>query len=187
MAANIKPGWVTTVAITAMVLSGFGVLGGLQESLTPLMLDAQRADYEMVIEEFNKISEDAEMQLSPADQQFIGMIELFTGFIEKILNMPDWYLNWLILSGIISMCLHSFYLLAAIGLMQLKPAAPRYLAIALLLSIAFAITRAAIAVQALGNMAMLMMMFTLIVMIVEIVLLFVLLTKDKSSFKQFEA
>jgi len=187
MDTNLKPAWVTVVAITAIVLSGFGVLGGLQESLTPFMLEAQRAEYEMVIEEFNKSSEADEQQLSQEEQQVASVIKSFTGFIERILNMPDWYLNWLILSGIISMCLHSFYLLAAIGLIQLKPAAPRYLSIALLLSIAFAITRATIAVQALGNMAMLMMMFTLIAMIVEIVLLFVLLTKDKSAFKQFEA
>jgi len=101
--------------------------------------------------------------------------------------MPEWYLNWLVLSGIISILIHGFYLFASIWLMQLKPYAPRYLAIALPLSIAFALVRTTIAVQALDSMALLLMGGTLIAMSVEVVLLLVLITKDKSAFKQFEA
>lgn len=186
MDTNKKPGWVTAVGIIAIVLSGFGVMGGIQESLTPIMLDAQRAEYETIIEEFTQITTENE-NLSQEDQQIIEMIKSFTKFFEKILNMPEWYLNWLVVSGIISMLVHGFYLFAAIWLLQLKPYAPRYLAIALPLSIAFAITRTTIAVQALDSMAMLMMGGTLIAMSVEVILLLVLLTKDKSAFKQFEA
>ena len=187
MNTNVKPGWVTAVGIIAIVLSGFGVLGGLQESLTPVMIDAQRAEYEMIIEEFNSMTAEGEQQLSPEDQQIIDMMSSFAEFFEKILNMPEWYLNWLIVSGIISMLIHGFYLFAAIGLMQLKPHAPRFLATALPLSIALAITRTTIAVQALGGMAFFMMGGTLIALLIEVVLLIVLLTKDKSVFKQFEA
>ena len=187
MEPNRKPGWVTAVAIFAIVLSGFGVMGGIQESLTPIMLEAQRADYEMIIEELNNLSADGEQNLSPEDQQVIEMFQTFAGFIEKILNMPEWYLNWLVLSGIISMLIHGFYLFAAISFMQLKPFAPRYLAIALPLSITFAIIRTTVAVEALGNMALLMMGGTLIAITIEVVLFFVLLKKDKSVFKQFEA
>jgi len=182
-----KPGWVTAVAIIAIVLSGFGVMGGIQESLTPIMLDAQRAEYEMIIEEFNKLTPENDQYISEEDKQIFEFIQSFARFFEKILNMPEWYLNWLILSGIISMLVHGFYLFAAIWLMQLKPHAPRYLAIALPLSIAFALTRTYIAVQALDNMALLMMGGTLIAMSIEVILLLVLLTKDKSVFKQFEA
>ena len=187
MDSNKKPGWVTAVAIIGIVLSGFGVMGGIQESLTPIMLEAQRAEYEAVIEEFNNITVDNGEYVSEEDQQIIEMIQSFTKFFEKILNMPEWYLNWLVISGIISMLVHGFYLFAAIWLMQLKPYAPRFLAVALPLSIAFAITRTTIAVQALDNMALLMMGGTLIAMVVEIILLIVLLVKDKSAFKQFEA
>ncbi len=182
-----KPGWVTAVGIIAIVLSGFGVMGGFQESLTPIMLEAQRAEYEMIIEEFNQLTEENGQHLSPEDQQVNDIIQTFTQFLENILNMPEWFLNWLILSGIISMLIHGFYLFAAIWLMQLKPYAPRYLAIALPLSIAFAITRTIIAVQALDTLALLMMGGTLFAMTVEVILFIVLLSKDKSAFKQFEA
>ncbi len=198
MDTKIKPGWVTAVAIIAMVLSGFGVMGGLQEALTPIMLDAQRTDYELMIEELNNIA--AEIETTEAEQntdieqipgseaqQISNMFKSIAGLLEKILNMPEWYLNWLVLSGIISMLIHGFYLFASIWLMQLKPYAPRYLAIALPLSIAFALVRTTIAVQALDTIALLLMAGTLIAMSVEVVLLLVLMTKDKSAFKQFEA
>ncbi|VAW91784.1 hypothetical protein MNBD_GAMMA21-2790 [hydrothermal vent metagenome] len=194
-----KPGWVTAVAIIAIVLSGFGVMGGIQEALTPFMLDAQRADYELMIEELNNIAVEVEQSNNveqntdikqipgPEQQQVVDMFKSFAGLLEKILNMPEWYLNWLVLSGIISILIHGFYLFASIWLMQLKPYAPRYLAIALPLSIAFALVRTTIAVQALDSMALLLMGGTLIAMSVEVVLLLVLITKDKSAFKQFEA
>ena len=198
MDTKIKPGWVTAVAIIAMVLSGFGVMGGLQEALTPIMLDAQRTDYELMIEELNNIA--AEIETTEAEQntdieqipgseaqQISNMFKSIARLLEKILNMPEWYLNWLVLSGIISMLIHGFYLFASIWLMQLKPYAPRYLAIALPLSIAFALVRTTIAVQALDTIALLLMAGTLIAMSVEVVLLLVLMTKDKSAFKQFEA
>lgn len=194
-----KPGWVTAVAIIAIVLSGFGVMGGIQEALTPFMLDAQRADYELMIEELNNIAAEVEQNSGvekntdikqipgPEQQQVSDMFKSFAGLLEKILNMPEWYLSWLVLSGIISILIHGFYLFASIWLMQLKPYAPRYLAIALPLSIAFALVRTTIAVQALDSMALLLMGGTLIAMLVEVVLLLVLITKDKSAFKQFEA
>ncbi len=187
MDTNRKPGWVTAVAIIAIVLSGFGVMGGIQEALTPFMLDAQRADYEIMIEELNNIATESEQNLGPEEQQVTEMFKSFAGFLEKILDMPEWYLNWLILSGIISIFIHGFYLFAAIWLMQLKPYAPRFLAIALPLSIGFAITRITIAVQALDSMAMLMMAGTLVATSVEVILFIILLSKDKSAFRQFEA
>ena len=175
------PGWVTGVGIIAIVLSGFGVMGGIQEALTPIMIEAQRADFEIIIEELGSIPTD-DVATTAEEQQILNILSIFTGFIEKILNMPEWYLNWLVLSGFLSTLINGLYLFSAIWLLQLKTQAPKYLTIALPLSIALGITRTVMAVKAFDTIALFVMGGTIIAIIIEIILLMIVLVKDKSAF-----
>jgi len=187
MTKQNKPGWVTAVAIIAIVLSGFGAMGGLQEAMSPFMFDQQKEQYEQIIEEFNTIIEQNAGYEDPANQQFIGYMQKFVDAFQKILNMPEWYKTWMVISGLLQLVINGFYLLAAIWLLQLKPSSITFLYIALPLSITLGITRIYFAHAAFDSTGLWVMAGSMIAVVIEVILLLILLKVDKSPFRQFEA
>lgn len=187
MSKEKKPGWVTAVSIIAIVLSGFGAMGGMQEAISPLMIEQQRMQYEEMEREFAPLMEQLSVDDDPTAQKFHGYITTFMDMFKQFLNMPDWYMNWLVISGILSMAINGFYLFAAILLMQLKPQSIRYLYIALPLSIALGITRTYFAHAAFDSMGLWVMSGTMIAIGIEIILLLILIKADKAPYRQFEA
>jgi len=182
-----KPGWVTAVSIIAIVLGGFGAMGGMQEAMSPLMIEQQKIQYEEMEREFAPLMEQLSADDDPTAQKFLGYFTKFMDMFKQYLNMPDWYMNWLIISGILSMAINAFYLYAAVLLMQLKPQSIRYLYIALPLSIALGFTRTYFAYAAFEDMASWIMGGTMIAIVIEIILLLIIIKADKAPYRQFEA
>lgn len=182
-----KPGWVTFVAVVGIVLSGFGALGGVQEAMSPLMFEQQKQQYDQMIKEFGTITEELERYNDPANQGIINFMNWFVNAFEKILNMPDWYKTWMVISGILAMAINGFYMFGAIALMQLKPQAIRYLFIALPLSISLGVARTYFAYSAFDDTGLLFMSGTMAAIVIEIILLLILIKADKAPYRQFEA
>ena len=187
MSKEKKPGWVTAVAIIAIVLSGFGAMGGLQEAMSPLMFEQQKEQYEEMMNEFDTMIEQASQNDDPTSQKFIEYMTLFMDVFKKIINMPDWYKTWMVISGLLQVAINGFYLFAAIWLLQMKPQAIGYLYIALPLSITLGITRVYFAHAAFDTIGLWVMTGSIIAIIIEVILLLVLIKADKSPFRQFEA
>jgi len=182
-----KPGWVTAVAIIGIVLSGFGTMGGIQEALSPFMFEQQKQQYDQLIKEFGTISDELERYEDPANQGMINFMKWIVAAFEKIINMPDWYKTWMVISGLLSMAINGFYLFAAIWLLQLKPQAIRYLYIALPLSITLGISRTYFAYAAFADTGLMFMGGTMVAIVIEIILLLVIFKADKAPYRQFEA
>lgn len=187
MSKDKKPGWVTAVSIIAIVLSGFGVMGGIQEAMSPLMIDQQTEQYNEMMREFEPIMKQLEQDENPASAEILGWFTWTMDTFKAFLNMPDWYMSWLVISGLLSMAINGFYLFAAIWLMQLKPGAIRYMYIALPLSITLSISRTYFAYAAFDNAGLLFMGGTMIAIVIEFVLLLIIIKADKAPYRQFEA
>lgn len=187
MSKEKKPGWIIAVAIIAIILSGFGAMGGLQEAVSPFMFEQQKQQYEEMISEFDNIMEQAAQNDDPANQKFIEYMQIFVDLFEKILNMPDWYKTWMVISGLLQLVVNGFYLFAAIWLLQVKPPAIRMLLIALPLSITLGITRIYFAHAAFDSIGLWLMSGTIIAIVIEVILLLIIIKADKSPFRQFEA
>lgn len=187
MADVQKPGWVTGVAIIAIVLSGFGLMGGIQEAISPLMFEQQKAQYEEMISEFDEIIAELEQTDDPTAKNMLGFFKVFTDSFEKIINMPDWYKNWMVISGILQLVINGLYIFAAIWLLQLKPYSVQLLIIALPLSIALGMTRVYLAHAAFDTTGLWVMSGSMMAIVIEIVLLLILVKANKAPFRQFEA
>ncbi len=187
MTKEKKPGWVTAVSIIAIVLSGFGVMGGLQEAMSPLMIEQQKEQYDEIMREFEPIMDQLAQDDDPANAEILSWFTWMMDTFKTFLNMPDWYMSWLVISGLLSVAINGFYLFAAIWLIQLKPDAIRYLYIALPLSITLGISRTWFAYAAFGNAGLLFMGGTMIAIVIEIILLLIIIKADKAPYRQFEA
>lgn len=182
MSTDKKPTWVTVVAIITIVFSSFGILGGSQEIIMPQMLEFQKKMFTTMTEEFKREMEKQPEPQDPSAQQVQKtMLELFT-MIESMFNFPEWYKSWMVVSGILSLLINGFYLLAAIWFMQLKRRAIPLIYTALAFSITLSITKVVVAVNALSAFAMMMMSGGIIAIVIELVLLIVILTSDKECF-----
>jgi len=182
MTTEKTPTWVTVVAIIAIIFSSFGILGGTQEIIMPQMVEFQKQMFSTMTEEFKR---EIEKQPAPSDpgaqqvqQSVLHMFEL----IEQMFNFPDWYKSWMVVSGILSLLVNGFYLLATIWFMQLRRRAIPLIYAAFGLSIALGITKVVVAVNALSSVAMFMMAGGLIAIVIELVLLIVVLSSDKKCF-----
>lgn len=182
-----KPGWVTAVAIIAIVFSGFGVMGGLQEAMSPMMFEQQKAEYELIVSEMDEVIAQAEEYGAEENQAIINFIKTFKGFLEKILNMPEWYKTWMVISGLLQLIINGFYLFAAIWMLQLKPSSPLFMMIALPPSIVLGITRVYFAHEAFATAGLWAMSASMIAIVIEFVLLLIIIKADKTPFYQFEA
>ena len=187
MSYQNKPGWVTAVAIIAIILSGFGAIGGLQEAMSPMLFEQQRQQYEEMISEFEDMIKQAAEYDDPANKKFIEYMRIFIDVFEKILNMPEWYKSWMVISGFLQLLVNGFYLFSAIWLLQLKPPAIRMMLIALPASIILGLIRIYIAQSAFGAIGIWVMSGTIVAVAIEVALLLVILKADKGPFRQFEA
>ena len=184
MANEKKPGWITAIAVVAIIFSCFGLLNGSQEIIMPQMLEFQK---EMFGEMTTEIRREIDKQPAPSDPSAQGAQNFVLNMFDKLaalFDIPEWYKGWLVISGILSLLVNGFYLLAAILFLQLKPRAIPLMYIALILSISLGITKTVVAVNALSSFAMMMMSGSLLAIVIEIILIIVIATGDKSPFKQ---
>lgn len=187
MTTQQKPGWVTAVAIIGIILSGFGVMGALQEAMTPVMIEAQKAQYAQVSAQFEQMIQEMEKLDETANSPVLDMIRKFHTLFQKIMNMPEWFQSWSVIAGLLGIFINGAYLTGAILLLRLKPRGLTLLYLFLPLSIALGITRTLVSVSAFGDGAYYLMGGTLVAAMIEGVLFLTLLRANKSVFYPFQA
>jgi len=106
--------------------------------------------------------------------------------MEKMFDVPDWFGTWSIFTGITKAFISAFYLFASIMLIQLKPAAIRLFYWALGANISLSILKAAVGIYSFSFMSMAMMMGGLFGALIDVVLIIVVATSDKSAFSQHQ-
>lgn len=182
MPSEKKPTWVTVVAIIAIIFSSFGILGGAQEIVTPQMTEFQKKMFTDMTEEVRQQIENSPQPANPADRQAQEFLLKWFGMFESLLNFPDWYKSWLVISGILTLLVSGYYLLSAIWFLQLRRKSIVMIYIAFVLSIILGTTKAIVTTKALGSLALMMMSGGIVAVVVELVLLIVVFSSDKACF-----
>ena len=182
MSSVKKPTWVTVVAVVAIIFSCFGLIGGAQEIIMPQTVEFQKKMFTTVTEEFKREMEKQPENSDPAAQQAQQTILNLFKMFESMFDFPDWYMSWIVISGILSLVVNGFYLFAAIWFMQLKSRAVPLLTTAFIISIGLGVTKIVVAVNALSSLALMMMSGGLLAVVIELVLLIVVLTAEKACF-----
>lgn len=182
-----KPTWVTVVGVLGIIFSCLGILGAGQEMLMPKMFKMQQemlSNFETIVEQemererAKQNYQDDEYQSSP--EMPMGMFESFS----KMLDFPEWYGTWSIISGILKLLVCAFFLLASIRLLQLNPSSINLFYAAALASIALGLVKAAVAMHAGSFLAMAMIFGSVFGIIIDIILIIVVATGNKAAFYQ---
>ena len=180
-----KPTWVTVVGVLGIIFSCLGILGAGQEMMMPRMVKMQMemfSDFEKMIE--------AEMEREMTDQpysdgDFRGNAEFPTGMFKsfmKMMDYPDWFGTWSIISGILKLMVAAFFLLASIRLLQLKPSSINLFYWAAGASISLGVIKGGVAISAGSFLAMTMVIGGVFGILIDIVLIIVVATGNKAVF-----
>lgn len=168
-----RPTWATIVGVMGIIVGCLGILGGVQSITMPGMIDMQKAlwtDMKASMEQ-HEITEPHRM---PSEEIFRMM--------ENMWDIPDWFSAFCLLSGIITLFVSGFYAFAAIRILQTHPAAIKLFYAAAAVSIGFTIMKAVFVMVALSFMGMSMIVGGLLGVVINVVLLFVVATSDKTVF-----
>lgn len=164
-----KPTWVKVIGILGIIFGCTGILGSFQLMVLPKIFEFQQKLLGVAMEE---ASHDPEFP--------VGLKDVLTGFWD----LPGWFGIWAIVFGIAGFLVAAFYLFSAIQLLQVKAASDKLMIGALLISIILAMARALTIVSSCSFMAIMFVAGVGFSIVVDVVLLIVVLTSDRSLFKQ---
>ncbi len=180
-----RPTWATAVGILGIIFSCLGILGGGQEIMMPKMLKFQQemlSDFEKIIEEEIEKERakqpDQEGEPKSSAEIPMGIFKSFT----KMMDFPDWYGTWSIISGILKLFVCAFFLLASVRLLQMKPSSIKLFYWAAGSSIALGVLKGIVALSAVSFMAIAVMIGGVFGIIIDIVLIIVVATGNKEAF-----
>ncbi|MBN2210719.1 MAG: hypothetical protein JW709_04915 [Sedimentisphaerales bacterium] len=168
-----RPTWATTVGIIGIILGCLGLMGGVQFMTMPAIMDMQKEMFSQMQKEFEKQATSNSQQAPPS--------EVFKIF-EKMWNMPEWYRSWCVVAGVIALFVCGFYIFASIRLLQTKPTAIKIFYAAAGTAIVFSVVKLGVALAAMSFMGLTMAGNGLIGIVINIILLIVVATGDKTAF-----
>jgi len=123
-----KPLWVKGVGVTGIVISCLGILGGVLNILNAFALNAVQFFMSPSI----STSSPEETKGSIEKQ-----IEQWSNSINEVLYVPDCFMSFLIIAGIVGILIAIFYLIASIRLLHVKVNSINMFFLALIVSILF--------------------------------------------------
>jgi hypothetical protein len=164
-----KPTWVKVIGILGIVFGCTGILGSMHLFVMPQM-------YEFWGAAFDAIDEEARHDPDYPDQVMEHMRTMW--------EAPDWFTTWAILFGIAGVLVAAYYLISAIMLLQVKPNGDKMMISALAASMIVAVVQAATVAAAGGFIAIMMGMGAVFGFVIDLVLLVVILTSDRTIFRQ---
>ncbi|GBE05550.1 hypothetical protein BMS3Abin10_01182 [bacterium BMS3Abin10] len=167
-----RPAWVTVVGVLGIILAGFGFLGAVQTMAMPTVLEFQEEIMSGVQKELQEQGEASE-----------EVLDMFAGMFD----VPEWFNAWSMAAGVIGLLVSGFYLFASISLLQMKRSAPKVFYSAAGICVIFALIKSIVAVSAMSLMGAAIMFWSLLGMVVNIILLIVAATSDKSAFIPVES
>lgn len=177
-----KPTWITVIGVLGIVFGSFGIVGALQLAVTPTILKAQ-------MQMFHGMEKMARQQAQrPRDPRDLPRRpraapppEVFR-ILEQFLEMPAWFAAWCIVSGLVGAGLCTFYLIAAIRILQVKRNGPRLFYFAAGSTIAWAAVDSAVALSTGKIWGVSMLVGNVFGAVVDVVLLVIVATSDKRIF-----
>lgn len=164
-----KPTWVKVIGILGIIFGCFGIWGSLNIMVMPYMVHFQQDIIGAAMDQARN---------DPEFPERLGEI------MESLFEMPDWFNVWALFFGIAGLLVTGYYLLASIWLLQVKPSADKLMISALLISIILAIIQAITAALAGGFIAIMFIIGGVFSIIIDLVLLIVVLTSDRSIFSR---
>ncbi len=164
-----KPTWVKVIGVLGIIFGCTGILGSLQMFIMPQMYHFWQDLFEAVEEEARYDPE------YPAE-----MMER----MKCLWQVPDWIGTWAIVFGALGVLVAAFYLISAIMLLQVKPGGARLMIAALVASMVLAIVQAATIATAGGFIAIAFTMGAAFSFVIDLVLLVIILTSDRTIFRQ---
>jgi hypothetical protein len=164
----IKPTWVKVVGILGIIFGCTGILGSFQLMVLPRIFAFQRKLLGVAMDQARN------------DPEFPRELE---EVLTSMWNLPDWFGIWAAVFGVVGLLVAAFYLFAAIQLLQVKTSADKLMIGALLISLLLAIVQALTIITSGSFMAIMFVAGTGFSLVIDLVLLIVILTSDRSIFK----
>ncbi len=164
-----KPTWVKVIGILGIIFGCTGILGSFQLMVMPKVFEFQQKIVGVAMDEARH---DADFP--------VGLREVLEGFWD----LPEWFGVWAIVFGLAGLIVAAFYLFSAIQLLQVKTSSDKMMIGALLASIILAAIQALTIITSGSFMSIMFVMGAGFSLVIDLVLLIVILTSDRSMFKQ---
>jgi hypothetical protein len=165
-----KPTWITVVGVLGILFGICGLFVSGQVAAMPTILQWQKQLIETIPTDRTADAQNAE--------QFRQMMKGFFG------DQPSWFGPACLTLGALGLVVNGFYIFASVTLLQLKSNAARLFTTVLGVSIALGVTRALVMMNGFSFMAIPMLMSGLVGVVLDIILLVVIATADKSVLGQ---
>jgi len=165
-----RPTWVTVVGVLGILFGICGLFVSGQVAAMPTIMEWQKRFLETMPIDRTADGQNAE--------QFKQMMRGFFG------DQPSWFGPACVALGVIGLVVNGFYIFASVTLLQLKAKAARLFTTVLGVSIALGLTRAVVMMNGFSFLAVPTLMSGLVGVVLDIVLLVVIATADKSVLGQ---
>jgi hypothetical protein len=172
-----RPTWATVISILGIILSLFGLLGGGQDIMMPKMMAFQKQIFSQM-EDIQKKQALRKGTETVPDEAFSQMVQS----MEQMWSISERFEKWSVITGILKLIISGFGLFAYLCLIQVKPQAVKLVYWAIGLSIGLAVLKGALMLSSMSLMAMAMMFGSVLGLVINVVLLIVVITADKSAF-----
>lgn len=163
-----KPTWVKVIGVLGIIFGCTGIFGSLHMFIMPQLHHLWQDLFEAVEEEARY---DPEYPAAAMER------------MKALWQVPDWMGTWAIVFGTLGVVVAAFYLISAIMLLQVKPGGARLMIAALVASMILAVVQAATIVTAGGFVAVIFTMAAAFSFVIDLVLLVVILTSDRTIFR----
>ena len=169
-----KPAWVNVVGVLLMIMGCFGALGSYQTFKMPKVM----ARYKEMMPEFKQRLEQRGSSATSSER----VMQMY----EKMGNVPPWFGSWCLLTGTIALIISVLYIFTAVNLFQLKKTAISMFYWVMAIDIIFLIIRGVVGITAMSWLGMSMILVGGLAVVVDIILLLVVGSKNKEAFLQQE-
>jgi hypothetical protein len=168
-----RPGWVTTVGVIGIIIGCLGIVGAGQSIMMPKILDTQKAFWtEMKASMTQYDITEPEQMPSPEVMQMM----------ESMWDIPGWFDAFCLIAGVAAPVVCILYVFACIRLLQISPTAIRLFYTAAGIAMVFSVLKIVFVLAALSFMGMSMIVGSLLCIVINVILLIVVATKDKTAF-----
>jgi len=170
-----RPTWATIIGVLAIIFGIIGILSGAQEMAMPSMIETQK---EVQKEMMSNLASGANGIPAPPAAGVANMMEAMNTQLE----LPEWYMSWAPIMGLLSIVIASIYLASGVFLLIVKQFAVKLFYVAIGLSILWAAIQAVIFEKTGVGIIMAQMAGSVASLAIDIVLLFVVLFCSKEAF-----
>ena len=140
---NEKPTWAVVIAIAMLGFGALGLMRGAQLMATPALIEFQRTMISGIAQDLSKHTDQPSITVEPGEGEAARTFDVSDLFslLEQHLELPDWYLKWVVWIGVATLVVSMLYALAGVLLLMARPLAVRMLYVALGVSIFWALVQ----------------------------------------------